>query len=54
MPSWILGDVAASDMTTIYPLAVYAVVQRKLGRPFAFPGDTPAWEKVMPMFVFLD
>ncbi|KAK5165801.1 uncharacterized protein LTR77_008724 [Saxophila tyrrhenica] len=49
MPSWILGDVAASDMTTIYPLAVFAAVQRKLGQPLAFPGDTPAWEKVMPM-----
>lgn len=36
-------------MTTFYPLAVYAAVQRKLGRPFAFPGDTAAWEKIMPM-----
>ncbi len=49
MPSWILGDVAASDMTTIYPLAIYATVQRKLGRPLALPGDTAAWEKIMPM-----
>jgi hypothetical protein len=49
MPSWILGAVAASDMTTIYPLAIYAAVQRKLGQPLAFPGDTAGWEKVMPM-----
>jgi hypothetical protein len=49
MPSWILGAVAASDMTTIYPLAIYAAVQRKLGRSLAFPGDTAAWEKIMPM-----
>lgn len=49
MPSWILGAVKASDMTTFYPLAVYASVQRKLGKPLAFPGDTAAWEKIMPM-----
>ena len=49
MPSWILGAVKASDMTTFYPLAIYATVQRKLGRPLAFPGDTAVWEKIMPM-----
>ena len=49
MPSWIVGAVKASDMTTMYPLAVYAAVQRKLGEPLAFPGDTAAWEKIMPM-----
>ncbi|KAK3716889.1 hypothetical protein LTR37_006239 [Vermiconidia calcicola] len=49
MPSWILGAVKASDMTTFYPLAVYAAVQRRLGKPLAFPGDTAAWEKIMPM-----
>lgn len=49
MPSWILGAVEASDMTTFYPLAVYATVQRKLKRPFAFPGDSAAFEKIMPM-----
>lgn len=49
MPSWILGAVKASDMTTIYPLAVYAAVQRKLGQPLAFPGDAAAFEKMMPM-----
>ena len=36
-------------MTTFYPLAVYAAVQRKLSKPLAFPGDTAAWEKMMPM-----
>ncbi|KAK3673526.1 hypothetical protein LTR78_006430 [Recurvomyces mirabilis] len=49
MPSWIIGAVEASDMTTIYPLAVYASVQRQLGQLLAFPGDTAAWEKIMPM-----
>lgn len=49
MPSWILGAVKASDMTTFYPLAVYAAVQRKLGRKLEFPGDIAGWEKIMPM-----
>lgn len=49
MPSWILGAVEASDMTTFYPLAVYAAVQKKLKRPLAFPGDSTAFEKIMPM-----
>ena len=49
IPSWIVNAVKASDMTTIYPLAVYAAVQKKLGKPLAFPGDTAAWEKIMPM-----
>ena len=49
MPSWILGAVKASDMTTFYPLAVYAAVQRKLKRKLAFPGDAAAFEKIMPM-----
>jgi hypothetical protein len=49
MPSWILGSVQASDMTTFYPLAVYASIQRKLGKPLAFPGDAAAFEKMMPM-----
>jgi hypothetical protein len=49
MPSWIVGAVKASDMTTIFPLAVYAAVQRKLGKKLVFPGDTAAWEKIMPM-----
>lgn len=49
MPSWILGAVKASDMTTFYPLAVYAAIQCKLGRPLAFPGDAAGFEKIMPM-----
>lgn len=49
MPSWILGAVKASDMTTFFPLAVYASIQKKLGRPLEFPGDSAAWEKIMPM-----
>ena len=49
MPSWILAAVPASDMTTFYPLAVYAAVQRKLGKRLDFPGDTAAWEKMNPM-----
>lgn len=49
MPSWILGAVKASDMTTFFPLAVYACVQKKLRMPLLFPGDSAAWEKIMPM-----
>ena len=49
MPSWIVGAVKGTDMTTIFPLAVYAAVQRKLGKSLVFPGDTAAWEKIMPM-----
>lgn len=49
MPSWILGAVKASDMTTFFPLAAYASVQKKLGRALVFPGDWAAWEKIMPM-----
>ena len=49
MPSWILGAVKASDMTTHYPLAVYAAVQRKLGKSLAFPGDTAAWDNLTPV-----
>lgn len=49
IPSWIVGAVKGTDMTTIFPLAVYAAVQRKLGKPLVFPGDTAAWEKVMQM-----
>lgn len=36
-------------MTTFYPLVVYAAVQKKLKRPLAFPGDSVAFEKIMPM-----
>lgn len=49
IPSWIVGAVKASDMTTIYPLAVYAAVQRHLGRPLAFPGDAAGFEKIVSM-----
>lgn len=49
MPSWILGAVKASDMTTFFPLAVYASIQKELGRPLEFPGDSAAFEKIMPM-----
>lgn len=44
-----MGAVKASDMTTFYPLAIYAAVQRKLGKRLAFPGDAAAFEKIMPM-----
>lgn len=49
MPSWILGAVQASDMTTHFPLAVYASIQKHLNRPLEFPGDWAAWDKLMPM-----
>ena len=49
MPSFILGAVKGSDMTTFLPLAIYASVQKRLGRALRFPGGWAAWEKMLPM-----
>lgn len=43
-PSHILGAVPDAAMNLIYPLAVYAVVQRHLNQPLEYPGDLVAWE----------
>ncbi|KAK9489287.1 hypothetical protein V1508DRAFT_445660 [Lipomyces doorenjongii] len=45
IPSWILGAVKEAAMNILYPLSVYAAVQRHLGKPLDFPGDIIAWDK---------
>ena len=44
-PGWVLGAVKDAAMNLIYPLAVYAEVQRHRGLPLDFPGDYAAWDK---------
>lgn len=45
IPSWILGAVKEAAMNILYPLAVYAAVQKHLKLPLDFPGDIIAWDK---------
>ncbi|KAI1076792.1 hypothetical protein F5B20DRAFT_593790 [Whalleya microplaca] len=42
-PSWIPGAAPDAAMNLAYPLAVYASVQRRLGKPLVFPGDPTCW-----------
>ncbi|GAB7350444.1 hypothetical protein MBLNU459_g1050t2 [Dothideomycetes sp. NU459] len=44
MPCGVLGAVPDAAMNECYPLAVYASVQKHLGRPLTFPGGLAAWE----------
>ncbi|KAH8812112.1 hypothetical protein F5884DRAFT_820119 [Xylogone sp. PMI_703] len=44
-PSFILGAVQDAAMNVVYPLAVYAAVQKHKGERLVFPGDTRSWEK---------
>lgn len=44
-PGWILGAVEGAAMNIVYPLSVYAAVQKHLGEPLRFPGDYAAWDK---------
>lgn len=43
-PSWVPGAVPDAAMNLCYPLAVYATVQRHLGKPLEYPVDLAAWE----------
>ncbi|OJJ57292.1 hypothetical protein ASPSYDRAFT_1049617 [Aspergillus sydowii CBS 593.65] len=43
-PSWIPGAVPDAAMNLCLPLAIYAVVQKSLGRPLEYPSDLVAWE----------
>lgn len=43
-PAFILGSTANSAMNITYALAVYASVQRELGKGLAFPSDILAWD----------
>jgi hypothetical protein len=45
IPSWILGAVKDAAMNILYPLSVYAAVQKHLGKDLDFPGDIVAWDK---------
>jgi hypothetical protein len=44
MPSSILGAVPDAAMNLVFPLGVYASVQKHLGSPLEFPCDLHAWE----------
>jgi hypothetical protein len=44
-PSYILGAVEDAAMNVVYPLAVYAAVQKYKGEKLIWPGGTAAWEK---------
>ncbi|OQU95811.1 hypothetical protein CLAIMM_01978 isoform 1 [Cladophialophora immunda] len=44
-PAAIVGAVKTAAMNIVWPLAVYASVQRHLGGKLAFPGDWAAWDK---------
>ena len=44
-PAAIIGTVKTAAMNIVYPLAVYATVQRALGGKLIFPGDWQAWDK---------
>lgn len=43
-PSWVPGAVLDAAMNLCLPLAVYAAVQKHLGKPLEFPADIAAWE----------
>jgi hypothetical protein len=43
-PAFILGANPSSPINISYTLAVYARVQKELGRKLEFPGDTGAWD----------
>lgn len=44
MPSFILGAVPDAAMNFVFPLGIYASVQKHLGEKLAFPADLTAWE----------
>jgi hypothetical protein len=44
MPSGILGAVPDAAMNMVFPLGVYASVQKHLGEKLEFPADLQAWE----------
>lgn len=44
MPAGILGAVPDAAMNLVFPLGVYASVQKHLGETLEFPSDLQAWE----------
>lgn len=43
-PSWIPGAVPDAAMNLCLPLAIYATIQKHLGRKLEFPSDLASWE----------
>jgi nucleoside-diphosphate-sugar epimerase len=43
-PGFILGAVKDAAMSILYPLAIYASIQKHLGKMLEFPGTIEAWE----------
>ena len=44
-PCWILGAVPGAAMNILFPLVVYASVQKFLEESLDFPGDWQGWDK---------
>lgn len=44
-PSFIVGAVQDAAMNSVYPLAVYAAVQKHKGEKLIYPGNMAAWER---------
>jgi nucleoside-diphosphate-sugar epimerase len=44
-PAFIIGAVEDAAMNSVYPLAVYAAVQKHKGEKLVWPGDLAAWER---------
>ena len=42
-PSFMIGAAVASSQSLLFPLLVYASVQKYLGRPLEYPSDVAAW-----------
>ena len=43
LPSFIIGAAIDSSQSLLFPLLVYASVQKYLGRPLEYPSDVTAW-----------
>lgn len=43
LPSFVIGAARDSSQSLLFPLLVYAAVQKSLGQPLAYPGDLAAW-----------
>ena len=43
LPSFVIGAAIDSSQSLLFPLLVYASVQKYLGRPLQFPSDLTAW-----------
>lgn len=49
MPGPIVGAVPDAAMNCAFPLAVYAAICKKTGKPFEFPGDIHSWQMPQSM-----